>query len=126
MIPDLVVRCDTVKPVAHLSKVRNIHSCDTLLQQGHQNPVVAVQRPDGSQPQPLQMAAVDIVVPAFASDAAKLHIAAPVRKNIPTLQTSPPRFVFQVLHRLSFIGRPACHGKYVQRLERVNFTATNL
>jgi len=82
--------------------------------------VVAVQRPDGSQPQPLQMAAVDIVVPAFASDAAKLHIAAPVRKNIPALQTSPPRFVFQVLHRLSFIGRPACHGKYVQRLDGVN------
>ena len=52
--------------------------------------MIPVQRPDGFKAEALQMASVDIVVPAFAVDAAELHVASSVRKNIPTLQTSSP------------------------------------
>jgi len=49
----------------------------------------------------LAMAAV-VSVSAFAADAAEFHVTASIRKNIPTLQTSSPRFVFQVPHDSSF------------------------
>ena len=94
MIPDLVVRCDTVKPVAHLPKVRNVYGRDSPLEQGVQYLMIPVQRPDRPQADTFEMPHPGIVVPVLATGATELHVAPSVRKDITALQTSPPLLFF--------------------------------
>ena len=93
-----MVGCDAIEIVSHRRKVRNIHCIESILQQGLENVIVAVDGIDGSQPRPFVPGSMPVVVTASASRAAELHVTPSGRQFPPAFQAKPGLLSILNLH----------------------------